>query len=754
MLRRPLLSLSLVLAVACGGGSKQTKQDPKPAQPPPEQKAEQPPPKPAFENPGGMWTPQQLAEHAETLKGLGLEMDPALLTDPMSPVLGAVVSLGGCSASFVSPQGLLVTNHHCVQGALQFNATPEKNLIKDGFLAAKLEEEKSAGPAARVFVTTAFNDVTEKMVAGIDAVTDDQARYKEMEKRLKDLVATCEKDRPGIRCNVARYYEGAQYLLIEQMEIRDVRLVYAPNAGVGNYGGEVDNWRWPRHTGDFSFLRAYVGPDGKPADHAPTNVPYKPQHFLKLATKPLQPGDLVFVAGYPGRTNRLKTANEVKEAVEWEHPRRIAVYAMYIKVLEDLAKTDKEVAIRGNQLIRGLNNASTNIKGQLEGLTTGGVLAQKQQMEAALVTWIDQDPERKARYGAVFERMNALHAEMMKTREQDATVREVSFMVRLLGAASQIVRMAEERAKPDAERHPDYQERNWKRMQQGMEALDKSYNRTMDKALLTSSLTRILSLPEAERSEVLKLVLGKAAPSEESIKKAVDALYAKPTLEDVKVRVKLLTSATTAELKKSKDPLIALALAVRPLLKAAEDRGEKLQGAMALVRPKYIEALRAAAGKPVAPDANGTLRITYGTVRGYRPKADAEEYKPFTTLTEVVAKNKNEEPFQAPQKLLEAVQAKKYGPYTDVALNDVPVDFLADLDITGGNSGSATLNGRGELVGLAFDGNIESMASDWVFMPSVTRSIHVDARYMAWVMDTVDGADHLLTEMGLTPAVQ
>ncbi len=758
-MRTPLRSFSvfcaaMALLVSCAGGK--SKPDAKPQDKPAETQAATEAPKPArpaFENPGGMWMPEQLKDHAQTLKDLGMEMDVAALGDPTSPVLGAVVFLGGCTGSFVSAQGLVVTNHHCAQGALQHNSTKEHNLIVDGYLARTGAEEKWAGPTARIFVTQAFKDVTAQFNEGLAAIADPQARYKAMEKKQKELVAACEKDRPGIRCSLARYDDGALYQLIEALEIRDVRLVYAPAAGIGNYGGEVDNWRWPRHTGDFSFIRAYVGKDGKPADHAADNVPFTPRHFLKPAAKPVAPGDLVFVAGYPGRTNRLKTAAEVKEAVEWFYPRRVATFEMYLKVMEDVFKADKDAAIKGNSLNRGVANYFTNTKGQLTGLTQGGLAAQKTAQEDALRAWA-KEGERAAQYADVFETMDKLHAERMKTREQDAALWDALRFSRLLSAATTIVRMAEERPKADAERHPDYQERNWKRLEQGMAAMDAAYHRTLDKALLTATLKRVLTQPEADRTPLLALVLGKTKPSDDAIVKAVDALYAKTTLEDVKNRVTQLQTAKTADFKKSKDPMLVLAAALRPVIKAMEDREEAYLGATQLVRPRYVAALRAFSKDPIASDANATLRITYGTVRGYKPTPDAAEFTPFTVLDEVVKKHTGTEPFNAPKPLLDAVAAGKKGPYVDAALKDVPVDFLSDLHITGGNSGSPTLNARGEITGLVFDGNIESMASDWVFMPSITRSIHVDLRYMAWVMDAVDGADHLLTEMGITPAVQ
>ena len=259
-----------------------------------------------------MWMPNQITAHAAKLKELGLALDPAALADPTSGVLSAVVSLGGCSASFVSADGLVATNHHCATGALQHNSTPAQNLLEQGFLAKTRAEEKNNGPQARMFVTRAVTDVTPKVTDGIAKLGDDQQRFKTIEKRQKELVAACEKGRAGLRCSVASFYEGAQHFLVEQLEIRDVRLVWAPPAGVGNYGGEIDNWRWPRHTGDVSFFRAYVGKDGQPADYSPDNVPYHPPHFLRIAKEPLRESDLVFVAGYPARTSSLKTRAEVE----------------------------------------------------------------------------------------------------------------------------------------------------------------------------------------------------------------------------------------------------------------------------------------------------------------------------------------------------------------------------------------------------------------------------------------------------------
>jgi hypothetical protein len=709
--------------------------------------------KTSFENPGGMWMPEQLPEQAATLKAVGLEIDPAALSQPTSEILGAVVSLGGCSASFVSDEGLIITNHHCATGALQFNSTPKENLIVDGYLARTRADERWSGPTARIFVTQASRDVTKEVRDGLEKIKSDKDRHDKIEEHTKALVSACEKDRPGMRCTAAEYFGGQQYRLIEQLEIRDVRLVFAPHEGVGNFGGEVDNWRWPRHDGDVSMFRAYVGKDGKPADHSPDNVPYHPPRRLKIAQKPLEQGDMVMVAGYPGQTNRLRTADEVEDNVSWGYPRRIKFCEENLALLDTLTKGNPELKIKATPFIRGLGNTLTKFRGILDGLGKGGLAEQKKKEEAELKAWILADPARKATYGEVLDTMTKLSVELRKTREADAALGEVYRMVSLVEAAGKIVRMAEERPKADAKRDPAFQERNWQRMEQAEASGQKRYDRTLDKALLKLVLQRAVRIPGKDRVAVLTTIVGKGDVTDAKIDAAIDALYQGTSLEDLDGRVKLLKTATTADLKKSKDPLIQLALKLRPLQKVVNDRGDAYEGAIATLKPRFIEALQKHSKTPLAPDANSTLRVTYGTVRGYSPQPGAPVYAPFTAASEMVKKHTGTEPFNAPSVVLDAIKAKKFGPYVDPDLGEVPVDFLSDLDITGGNSGSATLNARGELVGLAFDGNYESMASDWLFMPSVTRTIHVDVRYILWLLDAAYGGDHLLKEMGVTPAI-
>jgi hypothetical protein len=700
----------------------------------------------------GMWMPQQIPELAARLKALGFTGDPKAFADLTGQPMGAVVSLGGCTASFVSPDGLIVTNHHCVAGGLQFNSTPQHNLLKDGFLAKTRDEELPNGPGSRVWVTTSVVEVTSSITGGIDPKATDRERYDQIDRSVKERIATCEKG--GQRCNVAAFFGGMKYFEIAQMEIKDVRLVYAPADGIGVFGGETDNWRWPRHTGDWSFLRAYVGKDGKPAAYSKDNVPYKPKHWLKIATQGIKPGDLVFVTGYPGRTQRHQTYEQVKETTEWSMPRSIRLAEEQLTILDTLSK-DPAIAIKVSGRVLGLNNGLTNQKGMLEGLVKGGSLAKKQAQEQELEKWIAADPAREKKYGDVLPAMRALQAESEKTRERNAALATLGGASSYLSSAQTLYRLSVERPKADLDRQAGYQQRDWPRIRDGQERLQRTIDVTVDRALLRWAMGTAAALPADQRIVPLDQAAGlRPDMSKADAQKAIDAylqtLFAGTKLGDASFRLGLIDKST-ADILATKDSFILLAAALDPLTDANRQAANARAGAQSRLAPRYMEAMLAKAGGLVAPDANGTLRVTYGQVKGVDAK-DGLYYKPQTTLAGILQKNTGQGDFDAPKVQLDAINARfsKPTPYLDKALHDVPVNFLSTVDTTGGNSGSPTLNAKGELVGLLFDGTYESVASDFLFDPITTRSIHVDIRYMLWNMAEVDGAANLLAEMSIT----
>jgi hypothetical protein len=689
----------------------------------------------------GMWMPQQVPQLAAELQKLGIKIDPNSFADLTGQPMGAVVSLGGCSASFVSPDGLVVTNHHCGFGALQFNSTKQHDYITNGFLAKTRDEELPAGPGSRIFVTTKIEDVTDRVTGKLDAKLANIDRSNAIEKNVKQLVDECEKP-GGVRCRVASFFEGAQYLRTTQMEIRDVRMVYAPALGIGDFGGETDNWMWPRHTGDWSYLRAYVGKDGKPADYSKDNVPYHPAHILKVSTQGVSSGDLVMVAGYPGRTFRYRTAAEVKGMQDYSYPTTIRYATDLNNILRELGKNNKDVEIANANRIKGNDNVLKNYTGTLTGFEKFHIVAQRQKREAELAAWVGSHAEAKS-YADVLDKMNALQQQQAATRERNTVMGWVFRSSPMLSQANELYRLSLERPKADMDREGGYQERDWPRIAEGVKRAQKSLEANSDRAGLKYMLNETQKLPADQRIAPIDEAVSKAG----GVDKFLDQLYGNTKIGDLATR-QAMQSEATAQLVARHDSMVDLAAALSPMQLANEKQEREIGGAMSRIRPLYMNALRGMTGGKLYPDANSTLRVTYGVVKGYTPR-DGVVYVPQTTVSGITQKNTGSGEFDAPKAELQAIAAKKFDGYVDPQIGEVPVNFLSDVDTTGGNSGSPTLNARGELCGLLFDGTYESLGSDFVVDPDITRSIHVDAVYMLWVMDAVDGAQNLLQEMGL-----
>ncbi len=694
----------------------------------------------------GMWTPDQLPEIAEDLRATGLELDPETLTDLTAFPMGAVISLGGCTASFVSPKGLVVTNHHCARGSIQFNSTPESNYLVDGFLADGLEAELPAAPGTRVYVTVAVKDVTDRVRAEITADMSGQDIYTNIDAREKEIIAECEQQ-AGHRCQVASFHGGLQYKLIDRLEIQDVRLVYGPGDNIGKYGGDIDNWMWPRHTGDFAFYRAYVGSDGKPAEYSEENVPFEPEHFLKVSSAGLDDGDFLMVAGYPGSTQRYARLADVRNTFEWGYPTWIETLEGWIATIEQAAPAGSDARIKYEGTLAGLNNFMKNIGGQIEGARRVGLVERRVAREAALDAWIEAEAPN-AGFAETLVKLDAL-TEQGAQAARDNWFYNNATRSSMLSVAQRLYRLSKERQKPDAERESGFQARDMAFFRQGMQAMERRFDAGVDKAIWMYFLERYTDAPESARVAALDEALKLPASWEPAaVGNTLDTLYAETRLGDVEQRLALMEK-DPEWFEGSSDPFIQLAVALYDHEMALEQASKDRAGRMQILRPDYMQAIIAwqkDQGYAAYPDANSTLRVTYGTVMGGSPR-DGLVYTPFTTLEGILEKDTGEAPFDAPERQLELIRQADYGPYALPSIGTVPVNFLSDLDSTGGNSGSATMNSKGELVGLLFDGTIESVNSDWDFDPRTTRTIHVDTRYMLWVMDKVDGADALIAEM-------
>lgn len=687
----------------------------------------------------GMWMPTQLPDLAKPLKAAGFKGNPADLANVTAAPLSAVVRAGGGTGSFVSDDGLLLTNHHVAMGVIQYNSTPEHNLIDGGFIAQGRTDERPSNPDFRVLVTTGFDKVTDEVLRDARGKTG-RAYFDAVDRASKRLVAECEQE-GNVRCSVADMYYGTDFYRIRQLELSDVRLVYAPPRAIGNYGDEIDNFMWPRHTGDFTLLRAYVGKDGKPAAYSPDNVPYHPPAHLKMAIDGPKTGDFAMLAGYPGITYRHRTAAEFAGQIDAVLPRRVAVFQQMIDTIEAATAKDAQARTRYAAQLQSLKNNRKRAAGELEGLLRSDAKTQRAADEAAMLKATDasHQPDIQALFGSL--------SQGAAMGERDFVLEQAASQSQLLRSALLLERLRIESAKPDAERESGYQQRDQALIEGTLKQVQRRYAPDVEKALLTDLLTRYQQLPDAQRVPEFDAAFGR---SPAALAKALDALYTGTRLGDEAERLSRFAAAKDGQ-PLAHDPLIDLA---GPLVAAQlrlEDQRKEREGEQLRLRPAYMQALfawRAKQGRAVYPDANRTLRISYGKVEALSPR-DAVHFDPVTTVAGIVEKNTNAFPFDAPKPLLAAIAKGDFGSTADPVLKTQTVNFLTNLDTTGGNSGSPVLNAWGELIGLNFDSNWESVSASWWFDPRFKRAVHVDMRYLRWLLAKVYPAPGLLQEMGV-----
>ncbi len=679
----------------------------------------------------GKWTPAQVLQlDPEWLKQQGLELPPERIWDAAKGkgLLSAVVSTGGCSGAFISPTGLFLTNHHCLFAISQEYSTAANDLITKGFLAREPQSELR-GKTTRITIPLGFTDVTREILAAVPAGAGDLARYRAIEKKQNELVQRCEEQKDH-RCRAAAFDGGLQYQLVDTLELADVRLVYSPPRAVGEFGGEVDNFAWPRHTGDFAIGRAYVN-----------GVPYRPEFYLPLSKSGVKPGAFVMVMGYPGLTFRSLTVAEMEERKR-TFEKRVDLFGEFIKTIDETTsgKAEEQIAVAAN--LKGLNNTFKNAQGQLMGLERGHILEKQGVTESTVLNWAltrrDFKDALAARAG-----LAKLAQQQAKTADRDFLVSTIPLGSRALYLAVTVARMAVERQKPDGDRDPAYMNRELGRLRDRLDREQKNFFEPSDRALFAVFVRRAQSLSADQKIAGI----AKAFPQASGTSGAIVTLCSGTKVLDAAERRRMYDE-TPDQLRARHDPLLDFAFTLVPEQMALRDRQDEWSGTISRLRPAWRRAVIAHAGKPVAPDANSTLRVSFAHVKGYEPR-DAIVYKPQSTLAGMLEKNTGQEPFAAPEAVLKAARARQFGAWADPDLGDVPVDFLSDADTTGGNSGSPTVNGKGELVGVNFDRVWENVANDFGYNPAVARNVNADVRYLLWMLDQVEHGTWLLKELGL-----
>ena len=690
----------------------------------------------------GMWEPSQLTNIEEDILKAGFDGDIETFSDLFEYPLNAIVSLGGCSAAFISDTGLIATNYHCIESSyLQFNAKKmNKDLFKSGFLAKSLETEAQSAPGARVYITQEIKNVTDKVLDRTADAISENDRYQIIQDNRKELISTCEIS-DEFECDVRSFYSGETYQLIKKLIIKDVRLVYAPPQSIGEFGGEVDNWMYPRHTGDFALLRAYVGPNNESNEFSATNKPFKPTSHLKVSKSGISNGDFVMVAGYPGRTNRLMTYPEIEFDVQVGFENYVTYLKNRIDLIRSLVKDDEAKALKYRGSISGAENYYKKISGQIVGAENFNLLNQEKIKWNQFLTYVENNGKETDKMA-----INLLLS-ITSDIDNDALNNRYYGGSTLLGTASTLYRYAFEKTKPNKDRDIGYQERDHERLVNRMRSLEYRFDKDVDKGIFLFNLYKYRQVDKNNRRSNFSNSL-KLSNTFDETNLVVDEMYSFPSsLLSLDRRIDMLDKSLD-DLNKSNDPFIKLARKIFDENMKIEKFNKARSSALQKNKSIYIKLLREfykSQNRDIYADANGTLRVTFGNVMGVELN-DGVYYKPFTTLEGINQKNTNKSPFNVDEKQVNLIKNKEYGSYEVKELLSVPVNYISNLDITNGNSGSSTLNSNGDFVGLAFDGMLETIISDYKFIPQ-TRTIHVDSRYLLWTLEVFEKDTRLIKEM-------
>ena len=684
--------------------------------------------------------------HKVNLVKAGLKINPQEIYNPNGiSLIDALVKVNGCTGSFVSRDGLIITNHHCAFAAINNASTTEHNYLEDGFLASSRGEEISA-KNYKCRITESYEDVSELILSAVEGIDDFAERAKAITKKMNELSEEATDKENSIEGSVSEMFAGQTYILFKYRIIEDVRLVYVPPRSIGEFGGETDNWVWPRHTGDFTFMRAYVAPDGSSAEYSPDNVPFTPKRFLKVNPKGVEEGDFAFVLGYPGRTYRHKPSQFLEYQYNYQLPYISHLYEWTMNLIEDKTKDDKKLSLEYSTHIKRLANVMKNYKGKLKGLRRTGLIEKRQEEEKLLQDFINSDAEMKEKYGNLFFEIDAVYSKMFDYAEANIWFSRLYRLSDNFKLADFAINYAEQKEMDDSDRDKKFKKDN---VEKSVKKLDETFeiylmsieNELIIKMFLDASkfteTSRIVAIDDEFGNDISKDELTEFVNSELLTSQIISKEYFDDLLE-----------MSFEEIKDLDDPLIQFSLKLKEQYDALKDEKERMDGALSKLSPQLSEVKRVQQETLFIPDANSTLRLTYGYIKGYTP-ADAIYYSPITSLDGIIDKSYAGGDYQIPAKLRELYKNKDFGQFYNKKLKSIPVGLLYNMDTTGGNSGSPILDAYGNLVGVNFDRAFEATINDYAWNESYSRSIGVDIRYILWITQKLGGADFLLQEMGV-----
>jgi hypothetical protein len=690
----------------------------------------------------GMWLPALIEKlNIKQMKQMGLSINAEdIYSINHSSLKDAVVALdhGSCTAELISAEGLLLTNHHCGFDEIQQHSTVEHDYLRDGFWA-KTKEEELSNPGKTASFLIRFEDVTSKILPMLNDTMSEEGRRAKVREISSRIEKEATADTPYEGCVQSLYNDNKYYLFVYET-FRDIRLVGTPPQSMGKFGGDTDNWMWPRHTCDFSMFRIYCGKDGKPAAYSKDNVPYVPKHHLPISLKGYQKNDFAMVMGYPGSTNRYKTSYGINYTETVTNPVRIKVREEKLRIMKDFMNTSEHARLMYSAKYARSSNYYKYSIGQNKGLHDLNVIEKKKQLEDQFTQWVNATPERKAKYG---EALPLIASEYQNVEDEKA----MEYMMEAMVRGSEIFYYAYKtsplndvlKSEKDKERIHSAVDR----VKEGLDDFFKDFDPQTDQKT-AASLFRIYQENVAPQYQptFFKVVKNKYG---NDFEKYTKRLYAKSIFGSQQKLVNFLAKPSAKVLEK--DPIFQTSIEIFKMLELIRDETAKTTAALSKGNRLFVGGLmEMEADKTFYPDANSSMRLTYGTVNGYVPR-DAVWYDYFTTLRGYIEKEiPGDDEFDVPAKLKTLYQAKDFGRYADQD-GKLHTCFTTNNDITGGNSGSPVINAKGELIGIAFDGNWEAMSGDLAFENELQKCINVDIRFVLWTIDKMAGAQNLIDEM-------
>ena len=694
----------------------------------------------------GMWLPMFFKQlNYSTMQKMGLRLTAEELYDfNHSSVKDAIVQMGDfCTGEIVSDKGLMFTNHHCGYDAIASASTVEHDYLTNGFWAYSMEEEIPI-PGLYVSFLVRMDDVTKDVLK--EHINDAQkSKYAdEIQKNIAELQEKFSEN-GRYRVEIKPFFEGLEYYMFIYEVFTDVRLVGAPPSSIGKYGGDTDNWMWPRHTGDFSIFRVYASKDNTPADYSKDNVPYKPKHFLPISIKGGEKNDFTMIWGYPGTTQRYMTSYEVKNTIDIDDPSCIAAGQALLPVMKSMMDKDNAVRLKYASDYASYMNLWKNKKGELRGLKRLDVYGKKKAIEDRLAEWIEQDNSRKERYGTLLSDLKSCYQAIAASPSNKYSwYGNLGLTTSKTALTAFRVYMTILQAEDIMKEDKEMAERVKQVLSQEMSNVFASTDPATEKQMFKALCNLLYSIPVEEGRPAGMTYLFEDK-YKGNIDKLVDDAFSKSVFANEKNFNKFISNPKTKKLEK--DLIAHVAMMTYQMLVSTTEEASAAEAKLEDVKALFIEALRAMDPSLVQyPDANFTMRVTYGQVLDYYP-ADAVHYDYVTTIDGLMEKeDPTNDEFIVPSKLKELYNNKDYGQYADKDGRLITC-FLSNNDITGGNSGSPILNADGHLIGLAFDGNWEAMSGDIAFEPELQRTINVDARYVLFIIDKYAGAKNLIDEL-------